>query len=123
MMKNMLVLLLGMMLAGSYACNKNSGFDPQGGELPTHYISFRDSSFSPAILTVANGSSITFLNQTASPQTIVGDDSTILKKVLISAHSYYFFKPDTIPATPVQIYIPYHSVEHPSARGTIILTP
>ena len=123
MKKNMLVLVIGLMICGLYACNKNPGFDPQGGELPTHYITFRDSSFSPSILTVASGSSITFLNQTNTAFTLAGDDSIFLKPVVIDANSFYFFKPDTATATPVQIYIPYHNVERPAARGTIILNP
>lgn len=123
MKKNMLILIIGLMITGLCACNKNSNFDPQGGELPTHYISFRDSSFSPSILTVANGSSITFLNQTNTAFTLVGDDSSFLKPVVIDANSFYFFKPDTATAVPVQIYIPYHNVERPTARGTIILNP
>lgn len=104
------------------ACDKNN-FDAQGGELPTHYVTFRDTVFNPAQLVLANGSSITFLNQTDNPISITGDDTTLLKLVMIDAHSSYFFKPDTIPASPVNIFIPYHCVEYTSARGSITLTP
>jgi len=122
MRKNILLVLFGSFILGMYSCDK-SNFDSQGGELPTNYITFRDSMFSPKILEVANGSSFTFLNQTANPITILGDDTTWLKSVMIEANSSYFFKPDTIPSVPANINIPYHCVEITSARGTIILRP
>ena len=119
----LLVLLFGLMIIGFCACDKNSNFNPQGGELPTHYIKFDSGVFTPSHLSEANGSNFTFLNMTTVPITITGDDTSILKQVLIAPNSYYFFKPDTIPASPVQIYIPYHCVETPAARGVIILNP
>ena len=118
-----LFLLFGILLTGLYSCSKDTNFDAQGGDLPTHYITFRDSVFSPSLLEVANGSSITFLNQTSNPITLKGNDSTLLKTVLIQANSFYFFKPDTIPPVPAQISIPYHCIEFPAAGGTIILLP
>lgn len=124
MVKNRLSLLLGLiMIIGIYACSKDTGYNTGGGELPTHYIKFKDSSFTPHTLTEANGASFTFLNNSDQTITLVGDDTTILKSVTIDPSKSYFFKPDTIPAVPAQILIPYHCVEHPSARGTIILNP
>lgn len=117
------VLLFGILLTGLYSCSKDTNFDAQGGELPTHYITFRDSVFSPSLLEVANGSSITFLNQTTNAITLKGNDSVLLKTVRIEANSFYFFKPDTIPAVPAEISIPYHCEEFPAASGTIILLP
>ena len=122
MAKKGLFFLFGLMVIGIYACNKDN-FDPQGGELPTHYIKFQDSVFTPHTLTEANGANFTFLNSSDQLITLVGDDTTILKSVTIDAHKSYFFKPDTVPVNPAQIYIPYHCVEHPAARGTIILNP
>lgn len=115
--------LLAAMLTGFYACNKNANFNPQGGQLPTHYIQIKDSSFTPSSITEANGSSFTFLNQSTIPHTIMSDDTFTLKSVLILPDSFYFFKPDTATIVPTQIYIPYHCIEHPSARGVIILNP
>lgn len=123
MKKNKLILWLLLVAAGLYACDKNKNFEAQGGELPTHYIEFKDSAFTPRTTSVANGSNFTFLNNTPATITIVGDDTTILKSVSIGSHLSYFFKPDTIPATPIPIYIPFHCVEYPSARGLIILNP
>lgn len=115
--------MVGTLCFGLFSCSKDTNFDAQGGDLPTHYITFRDSVFSPTRLEVANGSSITFLNQTSNPITLKGNDSILLKTVLIEANSYYFFKPDTIPPAPAEISIPYHCVEIPTAGGTIILLP
>ena len=107
----------------TFGCNKDSNFTPAGGLLPTHYITINDNSFTPSTLTVANGASITFLNSTTHDHTIVSDDTTTLRAILIKPDSFYYFKPDTATATPVQIYIPYHCVETPTTRGTIILNP
>ncbi|MEO7524375.1 MAG: hypothetical protein ABIT58_09790 [Ferruginibacter sp.] len=124
MKKNMLLILLsGIIVMGLYSCDKNSNFNPQGGELPTHYIQFKDGVFSPSNIAEANGSNFTFLNSTAAAITLVGEDSLLLKTVVIGPNLSYFFKPDTIPPTPVQIFIPYHCLEIPTARGVIILNP
>ena len=106
-----------------YACTKDTGFDPQGGELPTKYINFKDTGFAPSSLIAANGSNFTFLNSTDNPITIVGDDTSILKSVTIGPRLSYFFKPDTVPVVPAQIYIFYHCIEFPTARGLITLNP
>ena len=112
-----------VLITGIYSCHKKDNiFEPQGGLLPTHYVSIKDGSFSPASLTVANGSSITFLNGTTASHTLISDDSTTLHSILIAPDSSYFFKPDTATTIPVLIYIPYHCIEHPTVRGTIILT-
>ena len=121
--KSRLFLLLGLVVIGVYGCDKDPGDNVGGGDLPTHYIEFKDSAFTPRTNAQANGSSFTFLNNTEATITVVGDDTTILKSVTIESHKSYFFKPDTIPPSPIQIYIPYHCVEHPSARGLIILNP
>ncbi len=123
MNKKRLYSVLGLVIIGIYAC-KNEAFNPQGGELPTHYIQFTDTSgFSPRTTAEANGSNFTFLNSTDHAITLKGDDTTILKSVVIGPHLSYFFKPDTVPTTPAQIYIPYHCVETPTATGMIILNP
>lgn len=117
------LFFLALLSIGIYSCDKDPGDNVGGGDLPTHYIEFKDSVFTPRTNAQANGSSFTFLNNTEATITVVGDDTTILKSVSIGPHLSYFFKPDTIPTTPIQIYIPYHCAEHPSARGLIILNP
>ncbi len=117
------LLLTAWFFTGIYSCAKTSeNSSAQGGLLPTNYISIHDSSFTPSVLTVANGSSITFLNKTSIGHTVVSaDSSTIVSPVIASSGSYYV-KPDTIAGSaPVNIY--YHCKEHPNATGTIILRP
>jgi hypothetical protein len=117
------LLISGLLLAGLYSCSKdNEDFGAQGGLLPTHYISIMDSSFSPAVLTVAAGSSITFLNKTTTNRTIVSaDSSTILSPAILPSSSFYV-KPDTLSGS-MPVYIYYHCKELPAATGTIILMP
>jgi hypothetical protein len=124
MKKNMLfIFLFCVTVIGFYACSKDSGFNPQGGELPTHYIQFKDSIFDPSTITESNGANFTFLNTTTSPITIVSEDTVFFKPVTIGPNLSYFFKPDTVSTPAAQVFIPYHCVEHPSARGVIILNP
>ena len=124
MKKNRLFyFILATMVVAVYACNKNDTFNPQGGLLPTHYIEIEDSSFTPNMVTEANGSSFTFLNHTGVAHSIMSDDTFTLFKVTIQPDSFYYFRPDTTTATPVPIHIPYHCIEHPAARGVIILNP
>ncbi len=90
---------------------------PRGGELPTNYIIVKDSTFTPASLTVVSGSSITFVNNTATAHTLVSDDSLPLRPVTIQPGTSYFYKKDTSGT----FY--YHCVQHPVARGVFIVTP
>jgi plastocyanin len=120
-LRSLIYLFSIVLIIGFYACNKNTGFEQAGGLLPTNYIVIKDSTFSPVTLTVANGSSITFLNQTTVAHTIMSDDTTTLRAALIRPDSSFYFKPDTATSIPVPIYIPYHCIEHPSSRGVIVL--
>jgi hypothetical protein len=88
-----------------------------GGLIPTNYIALRDSSFTPATLTVVSGSSITFLNQTPLPQHLMTDDSTTIRDTVILPNKFYFFKKDTSGS------FPYHVSDKPSIRGTFNITP
>ena len=117
------LLLTGLLFAGIYSCSKdNVDYGAQGGLLPTHYINILDSSFSPVLLTVAAGSSITFLNKTTISHTIVSADSSTIVSPAIAPGLSYYVKPDTLAgSSPVVIY--YHCKEHPTVTGTIILNP
>ena len=112
------LLLTAVLFAGLYSCTKTAAdFDGQGGLLPTHYITINDSSFSPIVLTLATGSSITFVNSTDNEHSIVSDDSaTILSGTILHKTSFYFKKDTTGTFN-------YHCGMHPTVKGTIILTP
>ena len=112
-----IVLIAAVLFAPIYSCSKAEDFTGQGGLLPTHYITIKDSSFSPIVLTVATGSSITFVNSTDNEHSIVSDDSaTILSGTILHKTSFYY-KKDTVGT----FY--YHCGMHPTVKGTIILTP
>lgn len=117
------MLFLAVIFSLIFSCSKtNEVFDAQGGLLPTNYININDSSFSPALLEVANGSSITFLNRSDIVHTIISADSTTIVTTTIEADSSFYVKPDTLSGS-VPVYIYYHCREHPTATGTIILRP
>jgi len=117
------VLFAALLLGILYSCSKSADdFTSQGGNLPTHYIDINDNSFSPVTLTIANGSSVTFLNKTTTSHTIVSADSSTILSPAIAAGSYFYVLPDTMSGTnPVRI--DYHCKEHPAISGTIVLTP
>lgn len=101
-----------------YSCSKsNEDFEAQGGLLPTHYVDIKESTFSPGILIVATGSSITFINGTSVEHSIVSDDSSTILSGAILPGTTFFYKKDTVGN------FNYHCGVHPSARGTLILSP
>jgi plastocyanin len=117
------LLISGFLIGGLYSCSKTEeDFGAQGGLLPTNYINIQDNSFSPSPLTVANGSSITFLNKTTTSHTIVSADSSTILSPSIASGSYFYVKPDTL-AGSLPVNINYHCKEHPSVTGTIVLIP
>jgi plastocyanin len=117
------LLLAGSITAALFSCSKSeSDFDPQGGELPTNYIIINETSFSPAVLTIANGSSVTFSNRATGSRTVLSADSATIVSPLIAPGTGYFVKPDTMSGSQ-QVYINYHCKEMPGVTGTIILTP
>jgi plastocyanin len=111
-------LIGGLLLALLYSCNKSTdNSNIKGGTIPTHYIKILNDSFSPQQLTVAVGSSITFVNNTDVTHTIVSDDSAAILSPGILPSTSYFYKKDTV-AT-----IPYHCKEHQNIRGSITFRP
>src|SRR4051812_26672859 len=72
-----------LLIAGVVSCGKNNMSEPAGGDLPTNYIMVKDSSFTPSLLTVVSGSSITFVNNTGATHTVMTDDSTTIRVVSI----------------------------------------
>jgi len=89
-----------------------------GGGLPTHYISILDGAIRPSNLTVSVGSSITFINQSTSNQTIVSDNFSMLTSPTLPPNGYYYFN-----KTNQDTIINFRSVENPNLTGTITLRP
>ena len=100
------------------SCTKpNTGYNSQGGLLPTHYIKILTDSFSPMNLTVSIGSSITFVNSSNDNHTIISDDGFAIVTPTIAPATSFYYKKDTIGI------INYHCIEHPTIRGTIQFRP
>ena len=117
------LMLSGLLIGTLFSCSKTEeDFGAQGGLLPTNYINIQDNSFSPSTLTVANGSSITFLNKTTTSHTIVSADSSTILSPSIASGSFFYVKPDTLSGS-LPVNINYHCMEHPTVTGTIILIP
>ena len=117
-MKNaMICVFILLFSAVLMSCDGNGIPEPAGGELPTNYVMVKDSSFSPGLLTVVAGSSVTFVNNTSIAHTVMSDDSNTVKLVSIAPGTSYFWKKDTSGS------FPYHCTLHPVARGTIVITP
>lgn len=111
-------LASGLLFTSLLSCNKEEGIsEPQGGTLPTNYINIKENSFTPPVLYVQAGSSITFVNTTDGDHSIVTEDSSTIVSGTIGRRTSFFFKKDTTGT----FY--YHCGFHPSARGTFIIKP
>jgi plastocyanin len=117
MRKSPLYYFLLALVVSLVSCDKsNEGFNPQGGYLPTNYITIKDSSFSPTSLTIVSGNSITFLNSTTGNHQVISSDS-VINTGLLAPQGHYFWKKDTFGTFPI------HCVQHPSATALITITP
>ena len=111
-----IILIISISLA---ACTKNIDYPEQGGNLPSNYIIIEPGgSFSPLLLNVVSGSSITFVNNDTKPHHIISNDSISIITNIIAPKSFYFFKNDTLTGV-----FPYKCLLDASIRGTIIITP
>ena len=120
MIKNWISFLLALISGTAFlaSCTQPAAnYGGVGGGLPTHYISIANNAVSPPSLTVSIGSSITFLNQSGTNQTIVSDNCTSLATSTMPPSGHYFFKKDTLGT------ITFHSIENPSLSGSITFRP
>lgn len=101
------------------ACTKNIDYPEQGGNLPSNYIIIEPGgSFTPLLLKVTSGSSITFVNNDTEPHNIISNDSISIKTNIIAPKSFYLFKNDSLTGV-----FPYQCLLDSSIRGTIIINP
>jgi plastocyanin len=115
---NSILLLSGIAAFFISSCDDGySNYTSQGGGLTTNYVYLLDGSVQPTYLKVATGSSITFVNNSGQPHTIISDDTTTIKTNLILPAKSFLFKKDTFGI------FPYHCVEHPNVTGTIEFRP
>lgn len=108
------ILSLALLLS----CDKvEEGYNPVGGNVPTNYITINDSSFSPSTLTLVSGSSVTFLNSTRGSHQIITDDSATINTGVLAPQGFFYWKKD------IEGSLQFHCLQHPNARGVLILTP
>lgn len=93
-----LILATGFILN---ACTKHEGFTAAGGNLPTNYITvLPNGTLVPATLTVASGSSVTFVNNHNKPHRILSlDADSSIYTAIIPPDSSFFYKNDTLTGT------------------------
>lgn len=106
-----------VMCTAFISCAKDTNHDAKGGDLPTHYVSVGDSSFTPVLLNLTSGSSITFVNNTLNAQSIITNDSVTIRATTIAPNSSYIFKKDT------SGFFYYHLTNKPSIIGAFQLNP
>ena len=100
------------------ACDEGfSEFTSQGGGLTTNYVYLLDGAMQPAYLKVASGSSITFVNNSSQPHTIIANDTITFKTNLILPAKSFLLIKDTFGV------FQYHCKEHPAVTGTIEYRP
>ena len=107
-MAALLLLLLGVVAFA--ARNARAGSQ----ESPAAQVKIDNFSFTPATLTVAPGTTVTWTNSDDVPHTVVSDDKLFKSKVLDTDEkfSYTFTKPGTYP---------YFCSVHPKMTGNIVV--
>ncbi|RYY71870.1 MAG: hypothetical protein EOO13_01585 [Chitinophagaceae bacterium] len=102
------------------ACTKHEGYTVAGGNLPTNYITvLPNGKLTPMSLSVASGSSITFVNNHSKPHRILSlDADSSIYTTIIPPDSSFFFKNDTLIGT-----FSYKCVLDSSIRGVISIRP
>jgi len=118
MSKLIFALLVTGGLIWILGCNKTpTDFNGQGGTVLTKYIIIKDSGFSPVVLTLAQGNSITFVNDTNEPHALSIDSTHILTDTIAPHKSYYYLN------NSYSGQLDYYCRIHPNVTGSIIFVP
>lgn len=115
-------LIFGLLFFGgicwSLGCNKTpTDFNGQGGTVLTHYVIIKDSSFYPSVLTIAQGNSVTFVNETDHPHALSIDSTHILTDTIPPHRSFYYLNNSFSGA------LNYYCRIHPNVTGVIVYQP
>ena len=118
--KKYFAALIALTLLIIYSCTKHEAYSPVGGDLPTNYITvLPNGKIQPATLTVASGSSITFVNTHNKPHRILSlDADSSIYTAIIPPDSSFFFKNDTLLGT-----FAYKCVLDSTITGRITIRP
>lgn len=118
-MKHFFVAAAALILFLFTSCTEKTTFNEAGGNLPSNYIIVqRDGTFGPAMLTVASGSTITFVNNDLNAHQFMSNDTLSINTPRIEPGASYVFQNDTIYGA-----FPYKCILDTALRGTIIITP
>ena len=82
-------------------------------------ITIKDFAFSPAVLTIKPGTTITWINDDSAPHTVVSDDGAPVPFTSARLSTGASFQQTF---TQAGTY-PYHCSIHPSMKGTIVVEP
>ena len=88
-----------------------------GNNLPGNFISVQDSSFTPVLLDVVAGSTISFVNNTSTDKVIQAVDSLRIPATTILAGKSFIYKTNSAGS------FEYFRKDKPTIRGTINLRP
>ena len=114
-MKKQLIFTIAaflLLLVDVVALSRTAHAGPQ--ENATNQVKIDNFSFTPAMLTVAPGTTVTWTNSDDVPHTVVSDDQVFKSKVLDTDEkfSYTFTKPGTYP---------YFCSVHPKMTARIVV--
>jgi len=120
----LLILVIAVGFAGCTGYQPSGGTStPQQTSVPSgNTVAIKNFAFSPPTLTVAKGTTVTWVNQDAPEHQVVNDatgtsaEGAIFRSNLLpsgASYSFIFTAPGTYP---------YHCLIHPSMKGTIIVT-
>ncbi|MBN8835571.1 MAG: hypothetical protein BGO53_13270 [Sphingobacteriales bacterium 39-19] len=116
--KNVTGLFFFILLLVCYSCSKPKDIhDQNGGSLPSNYVDIKDSSYNPAVLTLVSGSSVTFVNNTATTHTLISGNTQFFDSAIVTPGHFFFLKKD------IDGVLEYHCKEHPDFIGRIFFTP
>lgn len=96
--KKLVIALTILVTIVIFSCTKHEAYMQAGGNLPTQYMTvLPDGKMQPAVVTIASGGSITFVNSHSKPHQILtlDADSSIYTPV-IAPGSSFIFKNDTL---------------------------
>jgi len=116
--KNVTGLFFFILLLVCYSCSKPKDIhDQNGGSLPSNYVDIKDTTYNPAVLTLVSGSSVTFVNNTATTHTLISGNTNFFDSAIVTPGHFFFLKKD------IDGVLEYHCKEHPNFIGRIFFTP
>ncbi|UEG49513.1 cupredoxin domain-containing protein [Ferruginibacter lapsinanis] len=113
-----ILLLLSAVTIINFGCKKDSTTTtvPTGGG-PTEDVSISGSAFSPSVLTISKGTTVTWENHDAMSHTVTSDDGTSFNSGTLGTHGTFSFKFNTAGT------YNYHCSFHSSMTASVVVNP